>query len=157
VRVALQLPLQTWTPVFPANTGHFRRRDATVGARRDSIRELHYLPEHMFPRATAKRIRSALADAAETMLEVADAMLAPEPAFGASDGESTAPYAGASVAPVLQPAPHPHRQPLRSDRPRRPGRTLARDQHCISPVTRSTPPHTVPAAAPAPSHRAARS
>ncbi|MCW2952319.1 MAG: hypothetical protein JWQ48_1489 [Conexibacter sp.] len=111
----------------------------------------------MFPSATAKRIRSALADAAETMLEVADAMLAPEVAFDTSDraaAEDSAPYASTSAA-LGEPAPHPHRQPLRSDRSRRPGDTPAREQHCISPVTCGTTPRT-PASAATAQSRAAR-
>ncbi|HEY2769260.1 MAG TPA: hypothetical protein VGI87_01765 [Solirubrobacteraceae bacterium] len=31
---------------------------------------------------------------------------------------------------------HPHRRPLRWDRPRRPGTVAARPAHCISPVPR---------------------
>lgn len=125
----------------------------------------------MFPRATRSRICQALSEAAQTLLEVADAMLAPEATLDvdglgadrvpdhAPDHVSTTPRpatlrshvgdpldAGrATHAPApAPPAPHPHRRPLRNERERRPGRLPAREQHCISPVARASASLTRP-------------
>ncbi len=124
----------------------------------------------MFSRATPNRLRLALGNAAEALLEVADAMLAPETLLGEPEHVGGAasldtdhgtmlarPHVGELVPDRYEPAPahaatsstpHPHRRPLRSERNRRPGRPPAREQHCISPVTRTSSSATQPTSRP---------
>jgi hypothetical protein len=62
---------------------------------------------------------------ADSLAEVADAMLRPEELLD-------------RVCDDSDPA-HPHRQPLRSSRPRRAGVAAARPHHCVSPIAGGRP------------------
>jgi hypothetical protein len=69
----------------------------------------------MFPSRTPRRL-------ADTLLELADAILRPLPD---ADGDP---------ARIDGPEPHPHRQPPRIARDRRPGAATTPPQHCLCPL-----------------------
>lgn len=97
-----------------------------------------YLYEHMFPFRPSR--------AAAALLELADAMLAPQ-GFATSDCGDESPCADdASRA-----AAHPHRRAARIDRRRRPA-PLRHAQPCIAPVSRTARSSDVPSRTDAPSH-----
>jgi len=70
--------------------------------------------------------------AAQALLELADAMLAPQPADPAVDDVT----GSTCSAPSACAAPHPHRRPVAIDRRRRPG-SPSRPQPCLAPLTRA--------------------
>lgn len=107
----------------------------------------------MFPVDHRSRIRHLLAGAAETALQVADAMLQPSqdveqlervPGPTAPPGVHRTPSpigtrdgAPNAAAPSHTPAEivgHPHRRTVRTKRRRRPGAVPAPAHHCLTPV-----------------------
>jgi hypothetical protein len=85
----------------------------------------------MFPSLAPRRF-------ADTLLELADAMLRPLPEDGAlrlASVEGTPGSGGTDGATT----PHPHRQPVRIPRERRRGTPAPPTHHCVAPLPARTP------------------
>ncbi len=129
--VLVQDPLQLPRRAFPVVAGNSSQAPARPPAPWRSIRGPQYLHEHMFPFRPSRT--------AATLLELADALLAPsEPATRSGD-RAVATGEQARCSP-----PHPHRRTVSRKARRRPA-PQTRPQPCLTPLSHSARRSDAPA------------
>jgi hypothetical protein len=118
----MQDRLQPWAPKLPGVAGDLPSYREHASGPRESIRHPGYGYEHMFPFRPSR--------AAAALLELAEAMLAPD-AFEARSGETAE-----SDPREADTSGHPHRRNAAIERRRRPEPPKPQ-QACLTPLTRA--------------------